>query len=152
MSLLVFGHKNPDTDAIAAAIALAYLEKQDGYDTEAVALGPVNPETKFVLDYFGVKVPRIVENAEPETDKVMLVDHNEPQQSINDIANLTVTHVVDHHRINGFNTAKPLYFRAAPYGCCSTVITQMYSEEGIDIPKVNQVIMLRPTQSSIIFI
>ncbi len=132
---LVFGHKNPDTDAIAAAIALAYLEKQDGYDTEAVALGPVNPETKFVLDYFGVKVPRIVENAEPETDKVMLVHHNEPQQSINDIANLTVTHVVDHHRINGFNTAKPLYFRAAPYGCCSTVITQMYSEEGIDIPK-----------------
>ena len=65
----------------------------------------------------------------------MLVDHNEPQQSINDIANLAVTHVVDHHRINGFNTAKPLYFRAAPYGCCSTVITQMYSEEGIDIPK-----------------
>ncbi|WP_429970892.1 manganese-dependent inorganic pyrophosphatase [Fructilactobacillus sp. Tb1] len=132
---LVFGHKNPDTDAIAAAISLAYLEKQDGYDTEAVALGEVNPETQFVLDYFGVKAPRVVTNAEPETDKVMLVDHNEPQQSIDDIANLTVTHVVDHHRISDFNTAKPLYYRAAPYGCCSTILTQMYSEEGIDIPK-----------------
>lgn len=132
---LVFGHQNPDTDAIAAAIALAYLEKQDGYDTEAVALGNVNPETQFVLDYFGVKAPRVVNAARPETDQVMLVDHNEPQQSISDIADLTVTHVVDHHRISGFNTEKPLYYRAAPYGCCSTIITQMYSEEGVDIPK-----------------
>ncbi len=98
-------------------------------------MGPVNAETKFVLDYFGVKAPRIVEAARPETDKVMLVDHNEPQQSISDIAELTVTHVVDHHRISGFETAKPLYYRAAPYGCCSTILTQMYSEEGIDIPK-----------------
>ncbi|USS91077.1 manganese-dependent inorganic pyrophosphatase [Fructilactobacillus carniphilus] len=132
---LVFGHQNPDTDAIAAAIALAYLEKQDGYDTEAVALGSVNPETQFVLDYFGVKAPRVVEHAKPETDLVMLVDHNEPQQSIADIADLTVTHVVDHHRINGFDTSKPLYYRAAPYGCCSTIITQMFSEEGVTIPK-----------------
>ncbi|USS92731.1 manganese-dependent inorganic pyrophosphatase [Fructilactobacillus ixorae] len=132
---LVFGHQNPDTDAIAAAIALAYLEKQDGYETEAVALGPVNPETQFVLDYFGVQAPRVVNHAQPETDQVMLVDHNEPQQSIADIAELKVTHVVDHHRISGFNTAQPLYYRAAPYGCCSTIITQMYSEEGVTIPK-----------------
>ncbi|USS85354.1 manganese-dependent inorganic pyrophosphatase [Fructilactobacillus myrtifloralis] len=132
---LVFGHQNPDTDAIAAAVALAYLEKQDGYETEAVALGPVNPETQFVLDYFGVQAPRVVDHAQPETDRVMLVDHNEPQQSISDIAELTVTHVVDHHRISGFNTAQPLYYRAAPYGCCSTIITQMYSEEGVTIPK-----------------
>lgn len=132
---LVFGHKNPDTDAIAAAIALAYLEKQKGADTEAVALGDPNPETKFVLDYFDVKAPRVVNAALPETDTVMLVDHNEPQQSIDDIESLTVNYVVDHHRISGFNTAKPLYYRAAPYGCCSTIITKMFAEEGIDIPK-----------------
>ncbi|WP_413627323.1 manganese-dependent inorganic pyrophosphatase [Fructilactobacillus vespulae] len=132
---LVFGHKNPDTDAIAASIALAYLEKQKGADTEAVALGNPNPETKFVLDYFDVKAPRVVNAALPETDTVMLVDHNEPQQSIDDIESLTVNYVVDHHRISGFNTAKPLYYRAAPYGCCSTIITKMFAEEGIDIPK-----------------
>ncbi|CAM2758920.1 manganese-dependent inorganic pyrophosphatase [Fructilactobacillus fructivorans] len=132
---LVFGHKVPDTDAIVAAMALAYLKKQDGYDVEAVALGEPNAETKYVLDYFDTKAPRVISRAKPEVDKVMLVDHNEPQQSVSDIDQLTVTDVVDHHRINGFNTAAPLYYRAAPYGCCSTILTQMFSEEGIKIPK-----------------
>ena len=52
MKELVFGHKNPDTDAIVAAKAYSYLQNKLGADTEAVALGTPNEETKFVLDYF----------------------------------------------------------------------------------------------------
>ena len=57
MSLLVFGHKNPDTDSICSSIALSYLKNQLGMDTEPRVLGTINNETKFALNYFKVKEP-----------------------------------------------------------------------------------------------
>ena len=131
---LVFGHQSPDTDAIVAAKAFSYLENKLGADTEAVALGEPNEETQFVLNHFNEPAPRVIEKAAPEVDSVMLVDHNEPQQSVSDIADLTVTHVVDHHRIAGFNTAQPLFYRAEPLGCCSTVIYKLFQENNVEIP------------------
>lgn len=131
---LVFGHQSPDTDAIVAAKAYAYLQSKLGKDVEAVALGEPNMETNFVLNYFNEPTPRIIKTAANEVDSVMLVDHNEPQQSVSDIADVTVTHVVDHHRINGFNTAAPLYYRAEPVGCVSTIITELFDENKVGIP------------------
>ncbi|MFB9769477.1 manganese-dependent inorganic pyrophosphatase [Lactiplantibacillus modestisalitolerans] len=131
---LVFGHQNPDTDAIVAAKAFSYLENQLGADTEAVALGEPNEETQFVLKHFNEPAPRVITKAAPEVDAVMLVDHNEPQQSVSDIADVTVTHVVDHHRISDFNTAQPLFYRAEPLGCCSTVIYKLFKENNVEIP------------------
>lgn len=131
---LVFGHQNPDTDAICAAISYAYLQKQLGYDAEAVALGEPNEETKYVLDHFNQAAPRVITRASDEVEKVMLVDHNEPQQSVSDIADVQVTHVVDHHRINNFNTSDPIFYRAEPLGCCSTVIWKLYHENQVAIP------------------
>lgn len=131
---LVFGHQNPDTDAITAAMAFSYFENQLGYETEAVALGEPNDETKYALDYFGMKAPRVVETVSNEVDKVMLVDHNEPQQSVSDIEKVTVTHLLDHHRIAGFETAQPLWATVRPYGCSSTIITELFQEKHINIP------------------
>ncbi|MDN6356472.1 MAG: manganese-dependent inorganic pyrophosphatase, partial [Lactiplantibacillus plantarum] len=131
---LVFGHQNPDTDAIVAAKAFSYYENKMGADTEAVALGEPNEETQFVLDYFDEPALRVITNASDEVDSVMLVDHNEPQQSVSDIADVTVSHVVDHHRIAGFDTAQPLFYRAEPLGCCSTVIYKLFKENDIEIP------------------
>ncbi|NVY95789.1 manganese-dependent inorganic pyrophosphatase [Lactobacillus sp. DCY120] len=132
---LVFGHQNPDTDAISAAIEYSYLQNQLGYDTEAVALGEPNKETEFVLNYFHQEMPRVVHNVHDEVDAVMLVDHNEKQQSAPDIDQVTVTHVVDHHRIANFQTSAPLYYRAEPVGCVSTVVWKLYHEHQIEIPK-----------------
>lgn len=132
---LVFGHQSPDTDAICAAIEYAYLQNKLGYDVEAVALGTPNEETKFVLDYFGQEAPRVITEASLEVDSVMLVDHNEPQQSVSDIDKLTVTHVVDHHRIADFNTEKPVFYRAEPVGCVSTVLFEMFNEKNVEIPE-----------------
>ena len=53
----IFGHQSPDTDAVTAAINLSYLKNQLGMDTEPRVLGHVNKETKFALNYFGVKEP-----------------------------------------------------------------------------------------------
>lgn len=131
---LVFGHQSPDTDAIVAAKAYSYLQNKLGYDTEAVALGEPNSETAFVLNYFDEPTPRIIKTAKNEVESVMLVDHNEFQQSVSDIKDLTITHVVDHHRISNFQTDQPLYYRAEPVGCCSTIIVKMFDENKVEIP------------------
>ncbi|QGZ70225.1 manganese-dependent inorganic pyrophosphatase [Pediococcus pentosaceus] len=132
---LVFGHSNPDTDAIVAAKAFAYLQNQLGVaNAEAVALGNPNPETAFVLAHFDEATPRVIETAANEVDSVMLVDHNESQQSVSDLDQVTVTAVVDHHRIANFETSQPLFYRAEPVGCTSTILTKLFHENNVEIP------------------
>jgi len=133
--ILVFGHKNPDTDTICSAIAYAELKKELGYDAEAVRLGEVNSETQYALDYFKVDTPRLVQKVTEETDKVILVDHNERGQSADDIEGVKVLEVIDHHRIANFETADPLYYRAEPVGCTATIIKKLYKENNVVIPK-----------------
>ncbi|SIO14482.1 manganese-dependent inorganic pyrophosphatase [Carnobacterium alterfunditum] len=133
--VLVFGHKNPDTDAITSAISFAYLQNQLGFEVEAVALGEVGEETQYALDHFKVDAPRVIETAANETAKVMLVDHNEFQQSVADIADVEVLSVVDHHRISNFETANPLYYRAETVGCTNTIIAKLFKEKEVAIPK-----------------
>ena len=78
----------------------------------------------------------------PETDRVMLVDHNEFQQSVSDIADVNILAVVDHHRIANFETANPLYYRAEPVGCTSTIIYKLYQEYEAEIPQAIAGMML----------
>ena len=134
MKELVFGHKNPDTDAIVAAKAYSYLQNKLCADTEAVALGEPNEETQFVLDYFNEPAPRVIKTASNEVDAVMLIDHNEAQQSVDDIKDVQVTHVVDHHRIANFETSAPLYYHAEPLGCSSTIILKEFKQHGVEVP------------------
>ncbi|EME8105818.1 manganese-dependent inorganic pyrophosphatase [Enterococcus faecium] len=140
--ILVFGHQNPDTDAIGAAIAFSHLQNELGKETEAVALGTPNEETQYALDHFQLSTPRVVESAKAENADVMLVDHNEFQQSISDISEVNILAVVDHHRIANFETANPLYYRAEPVGCTSTIILKLYKENQVTIPKEIAGIML----------
>ena len=139
---LVFGHQNPDTDAIGTAIAYSYLQNKLGYNTEAVALGEANDETAFALNKFGFEAPRVIKTAANEVKKVMLVDHNEPQQSVADIDQVIVTHVVDHHRIMNFDTSMPLFYLAEPVGCTSTIMLELYKYFGVEIPQNIAGIML----------
>jgi len=132
--ILVFGHKNPDTDTITSAIVYAYLKQQLGTDAEAVRLGGVNNETKFALEKFGFEAPRLIANVKDEAEKVILVDHNEFQQSADGIEEVQVTEVIDHHRIANFQTADPLYFRAEPVGCTATILNKLFKEHGVEIP------------------
>lgn len=130
---LIFGHKNPDTDTICSAIAYADLKTKLGQDVEAVRLGEVNGETQFALDQFKVAAPRLIKTAANEVNKVILVDHNERQQSVSDIEDVTVVEVIDHHRIANFETSQPLYFRAEPVGCTATILNKLYKENGVEI-------------------
>ncbi|MDW0110121.1 manganese-dependent inorganic pyrophosphatase [Sporosarcina aquimarina] len=133
--VLVFGHKNPDTDSIASAITYAYLKQQIGLDAEAVRLGSVSEETAFALETFGFEAPRQIDRAKTEASQVILVDHNEKQQSVDDIEEVKVLEVIDHHRIANFQTNEPLYYRAEPVGCTATILNKLFKENGVDIPK-----------------
>jgi manganese-dependent inorganic pyrophosphatase len=133
--VLIFGHKNPDTDTICSAIAYADLKKQLGMDVEPIRLGQINGETQYALDHFHVEVPRLVEAVAAEVNSVILVDHNERQQSANDISDVRVLEVIDHHRIANFETSDPLYYRCEPVGCTATILNKMYKENGKVIPK-----------------
>jgi len=135
--VLVFGHQNPDTDAVASAISLAYLVNEGkSINAEAVALGELNEETVFVLNYFNIAAPRVVKSAKDEgVDTVILTDHNEFQQSIEDIGEVTINGVVDHHRIANFHTEDPLFYRAEPVGSTSSIVARMYEERTIIPPK-----------------
>ena len=132
---LIFGHRNPDTDAITSAIAYADLKRNFGADAEAVRLGELNSETEFVLNHFHVPAPRLVDAVASETQEVILVDHNERQQSASDIDQVQVLEVIDHHRIANFETSSPLYYRAEPVGCTATILRKLYKEHGVPIRK-----------------
>ncbi|MCQ6562108.1 manganese-dependent inorganic pyrophosphatase [Paenibacillus mendelii] len=133
--VLIFGHKNPDTDTICSAIAYADLKSKLGLNVEPVRLGSVNGETQFALDKFQVSAPRLVETVASEAKEVILVDHNERQQSASDIDQVRVIEVIDHHRIANFETSHPLYYRCEPVGCTATILNKMYKENGIAIDK-----------------
>ena len=140
--VLIFGHKNPDTDSICSSIVKAIIEeKRDGRKYKAVRLGNVNKETQYVLDYLGIEVPELIEKVE-EGQEVILVDHNEFNQSVEGIENAKILEVVDHHRIANFETSEPLYYTARPYGCTSTILYEEFKKLGHKINKKEAVLML----------
>ncbi|MDR0199498.1 MAG: manganese-dependent inorganic pyrophosphatase [Streptococcaceae bacterium] len=137
--ILVFGHQNPDSDAIGSSMSYSYLcnhRKFGQLNTEVVALGEPNEETQFVLDYFGVKAPRVIKRVQDEgVDTVILTDHNEFQQSAEDIAEVTIYGVVDHHRIANFQTASPLFMDVQPVGSASSIVYRQFVRDGVEIPR-----------------
>jgi manganese-dependent inorganic pyrophosphatase len=150
--VLIFGHRNPDTDSICSAIAYAELKTKLGQQVEAVRLGAVNAETQYALDYFKSEAPRLVEKVAEETKTVILVDHNERQQSAADIDQVRVAEVIDHHRIANFETAGPLYYRAEPVGCTATILNKLYKENGVAVePRIAGLMLSAIISDSLLF-
>ena len=137
---LVFGHKNPDTDTIMSAMVMANLENKLGNNAKAVRLGNVNKETEYVFKFLGIEQPEFIEDIADGQD-IILVDHNEATQSADNLSNANVKKIVDHHAIN-FTTSNPVYYRAEPVGCTSTVLYKMYKENDVEISKEIATMML----------
>ena len=138
----IFGHKNPDTDTVLSSLILEGLEKTLGeYNVKAYRLGNINKETKYALDYFGVKEPDLLEEIEEGTS-VMMVDHNEFSQSVKGIEKARIIRVVDHHKIANFETHEPLFYLAMPVGCTATILRDMFKVSGIQMDKITAGLML----------
>src|SRR5699024_12681383 len=83
------------------------LKRNLGVDAEAVRLGEVNKETEYALNAAGVEPPRYVEKIADDVDSVILVEHNEFQQSVDNINELTINEVIDHYMIAIYETKDP---------------------------------------------
>ena len=133
--LLIFGHKSPDTDSVVSSIVMTDLEKKMGNsNAKACRLGNINKETEYVLNYFAVEAPELLENVTCG-DSVILVDHNSFSQSVCGIEKAKIEKVVDHHCISEFSTKEPLFFMSQPVGCTATILYEIYNINGYTIDK-----------------
>lgn len=140
MEILVIGHKNPDTDSICSAIAYSELKNKLGQNTKPVRAGELNKETEFVMDYFKSEIPAL--NPDISGRDVILVDHNERTQTADGFEGAKILELIDHHRIANFNVDEPLKVRMEPVGCTSTIIFDMYKENGLLPDKITAGLML----------
>lgn len=137
--IFVLGHKNPDTDALCSAIAYADFLKKKGKEAEAVRTGNLNEETKFALNYFGVKIPPPLKNI--ANKKVILLDHNEKEQSLEGIEKAEILEVIDHHKIS-FSFEKPIYFLTKPVGSTCTIVAEKFLKEKVKLePKIAGILL-----------
>lgn len=90
--ILVIGHKNPDTDSICSAIGYAYLKQEQGFNAVPARAGELNPETKFVLNYFDVPVPKLIEDLHLRISDIQLNNppRVKPCDSLLDVGKLFV--------------------------------------------------------------
>ena len=133
-TIYVVGHKSPDTDSVASAIAYANLKNALGMkEVVPAAAGDINSETKFLLEYFKVPAPEKLTNA---TDKkLILVDHNEMAQAVDKLNTDNIVEIIDHHKIGGISTGKPIFFLIEPIGATAGVIAKLYEQNNVPISK-----------------
>ncbi|CAF1264461.1 unnamed protein product [Rotaria sp. Silwood1] len=131
--IIVLGHRNPDTDAITAAIVYSDFLRQMNINAKAYRLGNLNNETKFILKTVNIKEPEMLPDNIPNGTEVALVDHNESQQSMKNLNKMRITHVIDHHKLGDLTTSEPIYLRIEPVGCTATILTKLYRENNLNI-------------------
>lgn len=139
-NVLVFGHQNPDNDAIMSTVVLSQLLNQleyQGNTYTACCLGPLPAESAKLLEDAGVPAPTLIDAIEPaaegaEPQLVILTDHNEPGQSVAGLENATIFGVVDHHRFGDFTTAAPLHIVALPWGSSCSIVAKLFEVMGVD--------------------
>lgn len=139
-NVLVFGHQNPDNDAIMSTVVLSQLLNQleyQGNTYTACCLGPLPAESAKLLGDAGVPAPTLIDAIEPaaegaEPQLVILTDHNEPGQSVAGLENATIFGVVDHHRFGDFTTAAPLHIVALPWGSSCSIVAKLFEVLGVE--------------------
>ncbi len=129
----VIGHKSADTDTVCSAIVYANLKRHLGINCKAVVSGKINNETKFVLNYWGIEVPEILNNASEKN--IILVDHNIFGQSIDGMREANIIEIIDHHNIGDVVTDRPIIYKCLPVGSTATIAYLQYLEQGVRISK-----------------
>lgn len=134
IDIKVVWHKVPDTDSVLWAILFAdFLNKKWIYKATAYIQWKLNKETEFLLDLFNIKIPEIATTF-PKWTKVALIDHNEKSQSLDNLEDLDIEYVIDHHKID-LKTHSPLNIRMEKLCSTCSIIYKMYLENWIEIDK-----------------
>ena len=136
MSVLVFGHKSPDTDSTGAPVIWAwYLKHIQKTDAEPILLGQPNSEALFMLDYWGIDMPRIIDKLD-EGSSVIIVDTNNPDELPDNINECEIQGIIDHHKlIGGLETNHPIEVIIRPLACTATVMIEMMETSIAQMPR-----------------
>ena len=137
----VIGHKTPDADAVFSAIAYADLMKTLGYKCEARINGPVNRETAFIADKWGIDIPAVLPAVEPGT-RLILTDHADYTQSVDGARQARLLQVIDHHGVGDISETAQLYYKAMPVGATCTIVYDSYLELGVPISEKTARVLL----------
>jgi manganese-dependent inorganic pyrophosphatase len=129
--MFVLGHKNPDTDAILSAMLYVQFLHASAREATAIRLGDMNNETLFCLDVLGWTAPELVTEL-PAGTHVILVDHNETSQSIDNISELTIAGIIDHHKCT-ITTSEPIEIIIRPIASTCSVIYGLRKASGYAI-------------------
>lgn len=129
--LYVFWHKNPDTDAILSSMLYAKFVQLTWFEATAVRLWDLNNETIYVLDMLWWSAPELVSTL-PAWSSVALTDHNEKSQTIDNIDELKVEYIIDHHKFN-FTTTEPIEITVKPIASTCSVIFGLWKNAWLPI-------------------
>lgn len=112
---------------------LIYFKTDDTLDTVRDAMAKSRFRSYPVVDATNKVVGSISRYhlISSKKKKLILVDHNERNQSIDDIDEAEIIEIIDHHRVANILTTSPVFFRAEPVGSTATIISEMYLESGI---------------------
>jgi manganese-dependent inorganic pyrophosphatase len=143
MTILVFGHKSPDTDSTGSAILWAwYLSDVKGEPAKPVLLGEPNTEAAFVLKRWGVEKPVIVTDVAPGTP-VVIVDTNNPAELPDGINDADIRAIIDHHKlVGGLETKGPIDITMRPLACTATIMHDLMGAEADRMPEALKCVML----------
>jgi manganese-dependent inorganic pyrophosphatase len=132
--IYVIGHKSPDLDSVASAVALADLKNKlsDSKEYVPAIAGEPNKETAYIFAKLGLTLPEKLETLAGQ--EVVLVDHNEELQILDGGKDAKIVGVWDHHKIS-FKSEMPIEFRCLPWGAAATIIARHYFYKDIKLEK-----------------
>lgn len=141
IDIKVIWHKIPDTDCTLAAIIFSdFLNKKLIYNATPYIQWKLNKETEYLLKLLSIETPEVA-NSFPKWTKVALVDHNESFQTLNNLEELEVEYIIDHHKIN-FSSSTPLHIRIEKICSTCSILYKMYIETNMEISKEIWTMML----------
>lgn len=138
--IYVIGHKNPDTDSVAAALVFSDYLKKKGMNTRPALAGKLNKETEYVLNFLRIRTPEILLSA--GSKKFFLVDHGNLGQAVSGIKSSQVFAVLDHHKMSGLVTDEPIFYYAKPLGSSCTIVFCLFQKKGMKLAKKQAVLLL----------
>ncbi|MDD5053836.1 MAG: DHH family phosphoesterase, partial [Candidatus Nanoarchaeia archaeon] len=140
-SIIIMGHKNPDLDTVASAIAYAELKKIQGVNAQAFVFGKIDDETRFILEKFNIPEPKKIDSLKGK--KVILVDHCACCQMGEGFEEAEIMEVIDHHNISGdIKTSKPIKYHSEPVGSTCTIIAKYFFYEEIKLSEKTAKLLL----------
>ena len=132
--IYICGHRSPDLDSIASAIAYADLKNRLDSDNhyQPMAAGPINQETTWALKHFGFPQPANWPNDLSPGQALILVDHNEAEQMPTGGASCQIIGIIDHHKIN-FHSNEPIEIIMKPLGSTCSIIYELFQNNNLEI-------------------